>query len=160
MSLKSETLKIQVIDCRPSNPTNWSHDVAYGLASPWTYSAGQNVTYNGTLYQAMWGGTEIPGTRLCTSSSACSNIGDQWITIGICNTTLTGSNSDSNSNSNCSNYVQWNSQVANGNQSPWGYSSGQQVAYNGKVYQARWGGSEVPGSNSASWAQWFFVQNC
>ena len=160
MKLSSQDNRTKIIDCGFANAKNWSHDVAYGLASPWGYSGGQYVTYNGILYQAMWGGTEVPGTKYCDSQKSCSNIGDQWITVGKCNTTQSGSNSNSNSSSKCSSYTQWSQQVANGNQSPYGYSAGQQVAYNRNVYQARWGGSEVPGSNNASWAQWFLVSSC
>lgn len=62
----------------------WSREIANGLKSPWTYSSGQVVKYEGNKYVANWGGQEIPGSRTCSDESDCKNKGIQWVLISKC----------------------------------------------------------------------------
>ena len=65
----------------------WSSDIANGRVAPWTYNGGDKVVNYGVLYQAMWGGQEVPGRNLCNSEETCRFNGWQWMTVKNCQTT-------------------------------------------------------------------------
>ena len=123
------------------NKTNaWSSDIANGRVAPWTYAGGQEVTNNGNLFRAMWGGTEVPGEKICSTEADCRNKGWQWMIVGTCS-------QEEPVNSICNGKNEWSVDIANGRKAPWTYLGGAQVTHNGALYKAMWGGSEVPGTH-------------
>ena len=143
------------VDCNGKN--EWSREVANGTKAPWTYSGGQEVTKKGSLYKAMWGGQEEPGSHLCKTDSECKNNGWQWMLVGVCRRPNI-----------CNGKSEWSKEIANGTKAPWTYSGAQEVTYNGVLYRAMWGGQEVPGTHvcktegdckNSGW-QWMTVGQC
>ena len=128
----------QNVSCHEKNA--WSSDIANGRVAPWTYAGGQEVTNNGNLFRAMWGGTEVPGEKICSTEADCRNKGWQWMIVGTCS-------QEEPVNSICNGKNEWSVDIANGRKAPWTYLGGAQVTHNGALYKAMWGGSEVPGTH-------------
>jgi chitodextrinase len=103
-------------------------------------SAGNIVLYNSVVYRNQWwaGSADIPGTNTT------------WAIVGTC--TGNGGNGGGNGQS-CGTVAGW----AIGSI----YLSGNQVAFNGKIYKARWWTQgEQPDLNSADGQVWQFISNC
>jgi chitodextrinase len=103
-------------------------------------TTGTIVLYNNVVYRNQWwaGSADIPGSN------------STWAIVGNCN----GNGGDGGGNGQgCGSVVGWTT----GNI----YLTGNQAAYNGKIYQARWWTQgERPDQNSASGQVWQFISNC
>ncbi|SFD55855.1 Por secretion system C-terminal sorting domain-containing protein [Chitinophaga sp. CF118] len=103
-------------------------------------TAGTIVLYNSVVYRNQWwaGAADIPGSNTT------------WAVVGTC--TGNGGNGGGNGES-CGTVAGW----AIGSI----YVSGNQAAYNGKIYKARWWTQgERPDLNSADGQVWQFISNC
>jgi chitodextrinase len=106
-----------------------------------TYAAANNIVlYNSIVYRNQWwaGPADIPGSNTT------------WAVVGTC--TGNGGNGGGNGQS-CGTIAGW----AIGSI----YTSGNQVAFNSKIYKARWWTQgEQPDLNSADGQVWQFISNC
>jgi len=103
-------------------------------------SAGNIVLYNSVVYRNQWwaGSADIPGTNTT------------WAIVGTC--TGNGGNGGGNGQT-CGTVAGW----AIGSI----YTAGNQVAFNGRIYKARWWTQgDQPDLNSADGQVWQFIGNC
>jgi chitodextrinase len=103
-------------------------------------SAGNIVRYNNVIYRNQWwaGAADVPGTNTT------------WAVIGTCN----GNGGDGGGNGqSCGSVPGWTRGGV--------YTAGAQVAYNGKIYKAKWWTQgNRPDQNSGDGQPWQFVSNC
>ena len=103
-------------------------------------SAGNIVRYNNVIYRNQWwaGAADVPGTNTT------------WAVVGTCN----GNGGDGGGNGqSCGSVPGWTQGGV--------YTAGAQVAYNGKIYKAKWWTQgNRPDQNSGDGQPWQFVSNC
>jgi len=103
-------------------------------------SAGNIVRYNNVIYRNQWwaGAADVPGTNTT------------WAVVGTCN----GNGGDGGGNGqSCGSVPGWTQGGV--------YTAGTQVAYNGKIYKAKWWTQgNRPDQNSGDGQPWQFVSNC
>lgn len=103
-------------------------------------SAGNIVRYNNVIYRNQWwaGAADVPGTNTT------------WAVVGTCN----GNGGDGGGNGqNCGSVPGWTQGGV--------YTANTQVAYNGKIYKAKWWTQgNRPDQNSGDGQPWQFVSNC
>jgi chitodextrinase len=112
---------------------------AWDAAKTYT-SAGNIVRYNNVIYRNQWwaGAGDVPGTNTT------------WAVVGACN----GNGGDGGGNGqSCGSIPGWTQGGI--------YTTGAQVAYNGKIYKAKWWTQgNQPDLNSGDGQPWQFVSNC
>jgi hypothetical protein len=186
LNLKSSNLNLLSKRVSCQNEKVWSNDIATGRAAPWSYHGGERVKHNGSLYEAMWGGSEVPGSKACFSQESCKHDGIQWMTVGKCKRNNEDNdyhhhgnhyyNHNHNNNHNynhhhvnkCANVAEWSHAIAFGQVAPWTYNGGNEVQYEGVKYRANWGGQETPGSKQCGneadcrnkGIQWVRIEKC
>lgn len=106
-----------------------------------TYASANNIVlYNSIVYRNQWwaGSADIPGSN------------STWAVVGTCSGN--GGNGGGNGQS-CGTIAGWTIGAI--------YTSGNQVAFNSKIYKARWWTQgEQPDLNSADGQVWQFISNC
>lgn len=103
-------------------------------------AAGNIVLYNSVVYRNLWwaGAGDVPGTNTT------------WAVVGACNGN--GGNGGGNGQS-CGSIAGWTIGGI--------YTAGIQVAFNNKIYKARWWTQgDQPDLNSADGQVWQFISNC
>jgi chitodextrinase len=121
----------------------WNNQTFEGCSNLPVWQAAQNYTtagnivlYNNNIYRNKWwaGSASVPGAS------------DTWELLGAC----TG---QPRTDTGCSGIAAWSGAKA--------YATNDQVAYGGKIYQAKWWTqNNQPDLNSGDGKPWTFIRNC
>ncbi|CAO3615057.1 unnamed protein product [Cunninghamella blakesleeana] len=135
-------------------PFNYPACDAPAFQSGQNYPGGSKVSYDGYIWQAMWYATSVPDGSFSTwiPVSACKGSGTSTPSSTPTSTKTTSTSATATPTStpgNCGTIAAWNKASI--------YKSGDQVAYNGNIYQAKWWtNGETPGSADV----WSLVEPC